>query len=396
MAVYVQPRPRLGASAASMRCAAAGKKPAAGSTRQRTVSRSMVCLCGGSVLLLLLVLAAVSPAAHAATMPRMRVHGNRLYTGSRPWRAWGMNWGVADHAPVVSFFDNPSAANFTVLKRELRTAHGMGANSMRVYLQLGQVMATATRPRQATLTALRDLLTVAQDDGIYLDITGDLVWQPSRAPTWYERMPWQKRWQVQARFWRAVAHAASASPAVLCYELTSEPIVAQRPGYYFGQIGHWWFVQSIATDPTADADALARTWTRLLANAVRSQDDRPVGIGLLPSTTGAFAPANVAGLLDLVIVHEYPTTGQAPAAIALIRSFAAFHKPVLLGETFMLSDDATTQAAFLSGAARYLTGAFEFFDGRNPVSVQIHSMYDAVYDAGLQQFVALRHVLLTG
>ncbi|HWJ50394.1 MAG TPA: hypothetical protein VNR42_05200 [Solirubrobacteraceae bacterium] len=160
----------------------------------------------------------------------MRVHGNRLYAGSRPWRAWGMNWGVGDDAPVVSFFDNPTAANFSVLKRELRTAHGMGANSMRVYLQLGQVMATATRSRQATLTALRDLLTVAQDDGIYLDITGDLVWQPSRAPTWYERMPWQERWQVQARFWKAVAHAASTSPAVLCYELTSEPIVAQNRG----------------------------------------------------------------------------------------------------------------------------------------------------------------------
>ena len=61
----------------------------------------------------------------------------------------------------------------------------------------------------------------------------------------------------------------------------------------------------------------------------------------------------------------------------------------------MLSDDATTQAAFLSGAARYLTGAFEFFDGRNPVTVQVYSMYDAVYEAGLQQFVAVRHVLLT-
>jgi hypothetical protein len=35
-------------------------------------------------------------------------------------------------------------------------------------------------------------------------------------------------------------------PAVLCYELTSEPIVAQTPGYYYGQIGRWWFVPKIA------------------------------------------------------------------------------------------------------------------------------------------------------
>ena len=183
---------------------------------------------------------------------------------------------------------------------------------------------------------------------------------------------------------------------MLCYELTSEPTVAQTPGYYYGQIGHWWFVQSIATDQAHHADALARAWTRLLAHAVRSQDDRPVGIGLLPSTTGPFAPANIAGLLDILIVHEYPTTGHAPAAVSLIRSFAASHKPVLLGETFMLSDDAPTQEAFLTGAARYLTGAFEFFDGRDPTTIHVHSIYDAVYQVGLEQFVALRHVLLHG
>ena len=132
-------------------------------------------------------------------------------------------------------------------------------------------------------------------------------------------MPVQARWQVQARFWRGVAGAASSSPAVLCYELTSEPIVAPTPGYYYGQMGNWYFVQSIATGQGSQADAFARAWTRLLVTAVRSEDNRPVTIGLLPVTTGAFAPSNIAALLDLLIVHEYPTTGQAPAAVAMIR-----------------------------------------------------------------------------
>jgi hypothetical protein len=69
-----------------------------------------------------------------------------------------------------------------------------------------------------------------------------------------------------------------------------------------------------------------------------------------PLTTGPFAPANVADLFDMLIVHEYPTTGQAPTAISLIRSFAAYGKPVLLGKTFVLSDDAQTQSEFLTHA----------------------------------------------
>jgi hypothetical protein len=361
--------------------ARAGLRPAA-----RTLARIL------TVALLALAVNG-SPSAHAATaMPRISAHGNRLYAGSRPWRAWGMNWGMGDHAPVLAYFDTPSAANLAVLSAELRTARALGANSMRVYLQLGQIMATPTKPRQRTLTALKRLLALAQRDGIYLDITGNLVWQPARAPAWYDQLPVQQRWQVQARFWRAVAHAASSSAAVLCYELTSEPIVSPTPGYYYGEIGNWFFVQSIATAQGSHADTLARAWTRLLANAVRSQDDRPVTIGLLPVTTGPFASANIADLLDLLIVHEYPTTGQAPAALSLIGSFATYHKPVLLGETFMLTDDAPTQEAFLS--APHLAGAFEFFDGRDPANMQVHTMPDAIYQASLQQFQTLRPLLL--
>ena len=141
---------------------------------------------------------------------------------------------------------------------------------------------------------------------------------------------------------------------------------------------------------------VARSWTRLLAGAVRSEDDRPVTIGLLPDTTGPFSPANVGGLLDMLTVHEYPATGQAAAAISLIRSFAGYRKPVLLGETSMLWDDALTQGRFLTGAARSLAGAFAFFDGRTPANIRVHSISDAVYEVGLEQFLGLRRRLLAG
>src|SRR5262249_31283806 len=157
------------------------------------LSMPVAMVCAGTLALAALT---PTPATAAGTaMPRIGVHGARLYAGPRPWKAWGMNWGIGDHAPVIAYFDDPSPADLAVLQTELRTARAMGANSMRIYLQLAQVMATPTHPRQRTLTALQRLLALAQHERIYLDITGDLVWQTKYAPGWYRQLPYQTRWQ---------------------------------------------------------------------------------------------------------------------------------------------------------------------------------------------------------
>jgi hypothetical protein len=337
-----------------------------------------------------------APAARSqvAAMPRISVRGDQLYAGPTPFRAWGMNWGVGNHNPVLAYFDHPSSANFATLETELRVARQMGANSMRVPLELGQVMASPTQPRQATLSALKQLLQLAQSQRIYLDITGNIVWRPSHSPAWYEQMPWRARWQVQARFWRAVANTAWTSPAVLCYELTSEPTISQTPGYYYGEIGDFYFVQSIATAPPSQQPALARQWTQLMARSVRSFDDRPVTIGLLPQNSGPFGPANIGGYLDMLSVHEYPTASNLADSIALIQAFAAYRKPVLLGETFLLFCDETTHKAFLTGASPYLAGIFEFFNGKDPRTLRPHTIAEALYKVSLQDFIAFRHQFL--
>lgn len=59
-----------------------------------------------------------------------------------------------------------------------------------------------------------------------------------------------------------------------------------------------------------------------------------------------------------------------------------------------MSDDAATQRAFLTGAAPYLTGAFEFFDGRDPAAIRPQSMSDVLYQQSFEQFSALRPLLV--
>jgi hypothetical protein len=336
-----------------------------------------------------------------APLARVRVAGRELRAGAAPLRVWGFNWGLGDRYPILDYFDDPTAERLDGLAAELRTAARLGANAMRVYLELGQVMESPTRPREATLGALRGLLDLAERERVYLDVTGNLVWRPELVPGWYDGLEERARWQVQTRFWHAVAATAASSPAVLCYELTSEPIVGETDEYYTGELAGYTFVQSIATRNNRSGRRLARAWTRRLAAAVRRHDDRPVSIGLLPSLHhGGFTPANVADLLDLLVVHEYPRRGFAELSVAVVRDFAAFGKPVLLGETFLgegapLLDDPATLGRFLRGANPHVVGVLEFFDGRDPAAMEVESPADGFYRAAVQQFVALRAELLT-
>jgi hypothetical protein len=56
------------------------------------------------------------------------------------------------------------------------------------------------QPKRRAFAALAALLDEAEQLQIYLDLTGNLVWRAP--PPWYDALPEQARWAVQARFWR--------------------------------------------------------------------------------------------------------------------------------------------------------------------------------------------------
>jgi hypothetical protein len=348
--------------------------------------RLAVLACAGAVVL------TQEASAAPASLPEVQRQGRDLVAAGERFRVWGFNYGLGRRYPILRYFDRPTEGRLNRVVADMRRARALGANTLRVYLELGAFMKGPQQPRQRALAALAALLDEAERLHIYLDLTGNLVWRAP--PAWYDALPEQARWAVQARFWRSVARVAKRSPAVLVYELTSEPVIADADDWYCEEMDGYAFVQRIVREVAGrDGSALARRWIRLLKGAIRTHDRRHlIGLGMLPFE-GPFGAGNVADLLDVLLVHEYPENGRAAEAVGLVREFAAQGKPVIVGETAPLLGSPKTWRSFLTGARRFVNGYLFFYDGRTPAETTTIAA-DAWYAAALRQFLGLQSSLL--
>jgi hypothetical protein len=139
--------------------------------------------------------------------------------------------------------------------------------------------------------------------------------------------------------------------------------------------------------------ALCRALNDWLAEYCAHDPQHLIGIGLLPSTSGPFAPRNIADSLDVLLIHLYPRNGKLAEAQRFVHSFAAPGKPVILGETFMLRDDARTQTRFLLSSKRYLSGFLSFV--RPLAGTQALKPLSPRYATNLHLFRSVRGPLLT-
>jgi hypothetical protein len=328
-----------------------------------------------------------SPSA-ASGLPAVDRQGGDLVAAGDRFHVWGFNYGLGQRYPILSYFDRPTRRRLNTVVADMREARSLGANTLRVYLELKAFMDGPRRPNQRALAALAALLDRAERLHVYLDLTGNLVWRSP--PPWYDALPEQARWTVQARFWQAVARTARASPAVLVYELTSEPAIADSEDWYCGNMDGYTFVQRIVRQTSGrDPSRLARRWIRLLTRSIRAHDRRHlIGIGLLPFG-GPFGAANVADLLDVLLVHEYPEDGKAAEAVAVVREFAAHGKPVVVGETAPLLGTPDTWHSFLTRSRQFADGQLFFYDGRTAHQAG-STPADRWYAAALNQFLDLR------
>jgi hypothetical protein len=297
-----------------------------------------------------------------------------LATSGRRFTPWGFNY---DHDQRGRLLEDYWADEWPKVAKDFAAMRQLGANVVRVHLQLGKFLDGPDRPNRPALDRLADLLKLAERERLYLDLTGLGCYHKQDVPPWYDTLSERERWDVQARFWGAVAGRCAHSPAVFCYDLMNEPVVPggkRKGGEWLGPaFAGKHFVQFVTLDPGGrDRPAVARQWIRRLTAAIREEDRRHlVTVGLVdwsldrPGLTSGFVPDKVAGELDFVSVHLYPAKGKVDEALRTLAGFAA-GKPVLIEETFPLRCSLAELEEFIDKSGRHAAGWIGFYWGQSP------------------------------
>jgi len=297
-----------------------------------------------------------------------------LEKSGRRFVPWGFNY---DHDEAGRLLEDYWEAEWPKVEADFEEMRDLGANVVRIHLQLGKFMKGPDEPNAPALDRLARVLRLAERLRLYLDVTGLGCYHKQDVPGWYDRLDEPARWQAQARFWEAVAAGCAASPAVFCYDLMNEPVVPggrRKPGDWLGPaFAGKHFVQFITLDQAGrPRPEIARRWIQTLAAAVRKHDGRHlVTVGLVPwsldrpGLTSGFVPDRIAPDLDFISVHLYPEKSRFREAMAELSGFAV-GKPVVVEETFPLKCSIEELERFVEESAGVAAGWIGFYWGKTP------------------------------
>jgi aryl-phospho-beta-D-glucosidase BglC (GH1 family) len=163
--------------------------------------------------------------------------------------AWGFNY---DHDDAGRLLEDYWNQEWPTVAADFKEMKALGANVVRVHLQVSRFMKAARETDTAALERLARLVRLAEDTGLYLDITGLGCYRKADVPEWYNAMSEAERWDVQAVFWDAVVKVCAQSPAVFCYDLMNEPILPgedrKETEWLAGEFAGMNFVQRLTLD----------------------------------------------------------------------------------------------------------------------------------------------------
>jgi hypothetical protein len=330
------------------------------------------------ILIVAGLVVALANVASADSMGWVRVApdggGFELEPSGKAFTPWGFNY---DHDRGSRLIEDYWETEWPAVEEDFGEMKQLGANVVRVHLQLGRFMKGPDEPDREALAQLDRLVRLAESTSLYLDLTGLGCYHKQDVPAWYDPLEERDRWDVQARFWEAIARRCASSPAVFCYDLMNEPVVpggtARRSDWLGPAFAGKHFVQFIALElKDRRRPEVARQWVRHLATAIRRHDSRHlITVGLVPwsldrpGLTSGFVPEVIAGDLDFVSVHLYPEKGKIDEALETLAGFDV-GKPVVVEETFPLKCSPEELGRFIDATEPTASGWIGFYWGKTP------------------------------
>ncbi|MEN8158715.1 MAG: cellulase family glycosylhydrolase [Myxococcota bacterium] len=293
----------------------------------------------------------------------------------RPFVPWGLNY---DRDATGRLLEEIWDDDWSTLEADFREMRQLGANVVRIHLQLGRFLESASEPNRAALEKLARVLALAERTRVHLIVTGLGSYRREAIPAWYAALGEAERWAVQARFWEAVAETGADSPAIFAYDLMNQPLAPARPrtdGDWLGPNpgGDLHRSQWIALDAAGRwPHEIARAWIRRLRQAIDRHDpDRLVTVGLvswsLPRgrARSGFEPRKIASELDFLSVGFHPDKRLPRGSLRRLRGFAV-GKPLVVVETSTVRCTIEELEEFVTRSREFTAGHLGFYRGRMP------------------------------
>jgi hypothetical protein len=329
-------------------------------------------LCGGLAMLTLSL--PCGQGAPGLEPVQLSPDGKSFVTGPKhhPFRVWGVNY---DHDSTGEgrLLEDYWEHEWDTVRADFQEMKELGANVVRIHLQLGKFMTSADEPNQKSLERLTQLLELAEQTGLYLDVTGLGCYHKAATPKWYDSLDETSRWNVQSRFWTAVARTCRKSAAVFCYDLMNEPVIGGNTaeGWLSGELGGKCYVQRLTLNQGDRTNvAVAKAWVEQLTAAIRQEDlGHLITVGVIPwalvwpTAKPIFYAPEVIGALDFVSIHLYPAKGEAAKALTALTVYD-LGKPLVIEETFPLSCSLEEMDAFIQQSKAQAEGYVSFYWGR--------------------------------
>jgi hypothetical protein len=280
---------------------------------------------------------------------------------------WGLNY---DHDWPGRLLEDYWEPEWSRVVGDFHEMKALGANVVRIHLQFGKFIEGPAQSNERALDRLGRLVALAEELGIYIDLTGLGSYRKADVPAWYNALSENDRWNAQAFFWESVASRIAGSPAIFCYDLMNEPLVPtgrRDPGGWLLEppLAGFYYNQFISLDQGGrPRSEIARKWIQHMTGAIRKHDlKHMITVGLHPNAGTGFEPEQVASELDFLSTHIYPASSKVPDALATAKRFSV-GKPLLIEETFPLLCSAQELESFIVASKPWASGWLGFYWGK--------------------------------
>ena len=346
-------------------------------------------------------LAAAIAAAEPLTTVQVSGDGKHFVRGNPTSRfvVWGVNY---DHDAAGRLLDEYWIDEWSTVVEDFHEIKALGANCVRIHLQLGKFMEGQDSANPAALEQLGKLVQLAEEVGLYLDLTGLACYHKKNIPTWYDGLNEAERWSVQAKFWASVAEVCKNSPAIFCYDLMNEPILpSDEPAsdWLAGELEGKHFVQRLSLDLKGRTrEAVADAWVNTMVDAIRLHDkDHLVTVGEIPwifvfgGGKPLFHTGSAGQRLDFVAVHFYPKKDEVDKALKALNAYD-LGKPLLVEEMFPLSCSEDELVNFIDQSKEIADGWISFYWGKTADELRVKdkpTIGEAITASWLQRFQSM-------